>query len=254
MKHQKVFINYTRKIDNLHKPNTKKYSNYLIGAFRLKNRFSCSKISQRVRPAIASSDLHNANRKLEKEENIKLPSEEFEFARIANSIKKVKGNTVTIKTCEREIEGCFIVCNSQKEWFDSFSNIVHIDSIYITNLEKFALYTFLAQDRNLRGLPLNFCFLKYETSVNMKWMYDQFCDTFDAKAIELFMMDKDLQNIKLLQSILASAQLLLCTFHVIKYLKSAFVHHDMTPKYKKEIMQVIFKLVYARAQSELPEL
>ena len=133
--------------------------------------------------------------------------------------------------------------NCQKEWFDKFGNIIHIDATYKVNYENYILYIFLCQDSLLRGLPIATCYMRTETNYNMNFMYEAFNNVFDTKSIEIIMVDKDLQNIDLLHKYFNS-KILICTFHVIIYIKSVLPEYELNKKQKHDILNSLMVLIY----------
>ena len=107
----------------------------------------------------------------------------------------------------------------QKEWNERFGGIVNVDATFMTNYEDYPLYVFLCQDTMLKGLPIAYVLMRNETAENMEFMYDCFSKVFDVSRTHSIIIDKDLQNVELLKRYFPTANLLLCTFHVIKYLK-----------------------------------
>ncbi len=74
----------------------------------------------------------------------------------------------------------------------------------------------MVQDKNLRGLPVGYCFVDHEKADNLRFMYDQFTKYNNPDSVEVIMVDKDLSNIELIKKYFPKATILLCTFHVFK--------------------------------------
>ncbi|MFO0001750.1 MAG: transposase, partial [bacterium] len=95
-----------------------------------------------------------------------------------------------------------------------------MDSTYKVNIENYVLYVFLCQDSNLNGIPVACCYMRNETNTNMRFMYESFSERYETDKVEMIMVDKDLQNIDLIPESFPSAKILICTFHVIKYIRT----------------------------------
>ena len=65
--------------------------------------------------------------------------------------------------------------------------------------------------------------------------------------------DKDLQNIDLLKKYFPQANILLCTFHVIKYLKGVVADYE-SKENKQDVMDIISKMVYCKDDNEYQQL
>jgi hypothetical protein len=206
---------------------------------------------------MTNKDFYNALRKAQKsteinfDNNSGMGKQERKFSQVVSRIKSNPDNEVHVNTVDGSMEACFITLKSQREWFEKYPDINHLDATYKICMENFILYIFLAQDKNLAGVPIAFCLMKTETTGNMEFMYKMFSELFDAKKIKVIMIDKDLQNIEILKRFFPHVSLLLCTFHVIKYLKSIFADYDLDKGEKEKMLQVIFSMIYAKNQKEL---
>jgi hypothetical protein len=87
----------------------------------------------------------------------------------------------------------------------------------------------------LHGLPIAFGITRTEEDPSMEFIYKNFKKFIDENKnlsqkdekgekkdledrIQVIFVDKDLKNIKLLEQFFPKAIILLCTFHVVKYL------------------------------------
>ena len=78
----------------------------------------------------------------------------------------------------------------------------------------------MIQDENLHGLPVAYSIMRTEEDSNMEFSYNNFTPFIDHDKNKVIFVDKDLQNIDILRKLFPKAKILLCTFHVIKYLHS----------------------------------
>jgi hypothetical protein len=154
---------------------------------------------------MTNKDFYNALRKAQKsteinfDNNSGMGKQERKFSQVVSRIKSNPDNEVHVNTVDGSMEACFITLKSQREWFEKYPDIIHLDATYKICMENFILYIFLAQDKNLAGVPIAFCLMKTETTGNMEFMYKMFSELFDAKKIKVIMIDKDLQNIEILK-------------------------------------------------------
>ena len=77
-----------------------------------------------------------------------------------------------------------------------------------------------SKDEALHGLPVAYAIMRNETDSNLEFSYHEFKKVLEemSKAPKYFFVDKDLQNLELLKKIFPDVIILLCTFHVIKYI------------------------------------
>ncbi len=80
------------------------------------------------------------------------------------------------------------------------------------------LFNFLVQNKRLKGLPVAFALMRQETNSNYEFTYQNVFSVLNASLVKIIMVDKDLQNLDLLRTAIPKAKLLICTFHVLKYL------------------------------------
>ena len=192
---------------------------------------------------ITDRDVHNIKYKMEIENKNK--SEEERLAGVLCEMKSNQHFVELYKNANNELECIFITFRQQFEWFKKYPSFLHIDSTFKVNIENYLLYVFLGHDSNLRGIPFAFCLMKNETTPNMEFMYDTLTKVFDNNLVEIIMIDKDLQNIDLLRRYFPNSNLLLCTFHVIKYLKQV-VAEEESKENKQNVMNLISDLVYCK--------
>ena len=78
----------------------------------------------------------------------------------------------------------------------------------------------LVQNGDGHGLPVAYCYMKSGCKDSLDYMYKQFSVNNDVTKTTCVMVDKDMDNIDVLQQYFTSSAILLCTFHVLKYLKN----------------------------------
>ena len=83
-----------------------------------------------------------------------------------------------------------------------------------------------------------------ETNENYNFVYKNVFDVLDASLVKIIMVDKDLQNLDLVRDAIPTADLLICTFHVLKYLRTRIVALDAPKVVKLEMKQLVNQMVY----------
>ena len=53
------------------------------------------------------------------------------------SIQANRDNTVKIRTSDGIMACCFVVLKVQKQWFEAFGSLIHVDATYKINYENF---------------------------------------------------------------------------------------------------------------------
>ena len=88
-------------------------------------------------------DLLNFNHKLNKKLH---KSKDQQLEEFFDNLKKDPINTVVTNISEDGIlETAFIMLGIQKDWFNMYSEVTHLDGTYQVNFEKYVLFTCLVQ-------------------------------------------------------------------------------------------------------------
>jgi len=158
-------------------------------------------------------------------------------------------NSVQIKVDENGILQCLYIQTYQmKVWFKKYPNIVHIDSTFKVNIENYQLYICLVQNANLKGVPVAYCLMISGIKDYLEFFYSEIGKYNDLTQTQVIMVDKDLNNIDVLQHYFDKARILLCVFHVLKYLKNQIHVLKISLTNRMNIMENIRKLLYDNDQ------
>ncbi|CAF2786046.1 unnamed protein product [Rotaria sp. Silwood2] len=160
-------------------------------------------------------------------------------------------NSIKIKIKINEngtLECLYIQTVHMKEWFDKYSNILHIDSTLKINIENYQLFICLVQNANLKGVPVAYCLMTTGNKDNLEFFYSTMSQQNDLTQTQVVMVDKDLTNIDILQEYFRQARILLCIFHVLKYLKIRIHELKIPLTNRMNIMKNIRKLLYDNNQ------
>ena len=108
----------------------------------------------------------------------------------------------------------------------------------------------MVEDGDGRGKPVAYCFQRSETKENLEKILDYFCKTNDTSKTKIVMVDKDLTEISVLRSKLPNADILLCKFHVMKYLKKKISDLNCLKDEKQELGILVQKLINSQNEEE----
>ncbi|XP_065676140.1 uncharacterized protein LOC136092259 [Hydra vulgaris] len=140
-----------------------------------------------------------------------------------------------------------------KEKYKRYGEVVFVDSTYKVNIERFLLLVFLVEGGLGFGVPVLFAFVQHETIGIFKWVVEWFCTQNDNIITKVIIMDKDIGLINVLSSTFLHSSVLLCRFHVIKYIKKVVIQLSVPPSTKCELMNLILKMVYAYSEADYHE-
>ena len=87
--------------------------------------------------------------------------------------------------------------------------------------------------------------MRNETDSNLEFSYLEFKKLLGETTIKYFLVDKDLQNVELLKKIFPGVIILLCTFHVIKYIHSYLANEPLSSTERANVMTIIQNMLYS---------
>ena len=106
----------------------------------------------------------------------------------------------------------------------------------------------MVQNSNGEGRPVAYCWMKAETYENLEFFYKELLDLPGTSEVKVILVDKDLTNVNLLKAMFPHAVVLLCKFHVIKWLKSVIAKIVTTTDIKNSLMFRIKEMVNANSE------
>ena len=95
-------------------------------------------------------------------------------------------------------------------------------------------------------------FMSEESSVNLEATF-KFFKTMCTKSTNIFVVDKDFNEIFVLKRVFPEAKILLCTFHVLKYEKNLIATVLVQVEKKNDIMSSFKEMLYARSLDSYDE-
>ncbi|CAF3460435.1 unnamed protein product [Rotaria sp. Silwood2] len=171
---------------------------------------------------------------------------------IDNILNQNSDNSIKIKINENgTLECLYVQTMTMKTWFNKYSNILHLDSTFKINIENYQLYICLVQNAGLKGVPVAYCLMTTGNKDNLHFFYSAICEDNDITQTQVIMVDKDLTNLDILQEHFPQARILLCIFHVLKYLKIRVHELKISLTNRMNIMKNIRKLLYDNNMSAI---
>ena len=143
----------------------------------------------------------------------------------------------------------FVSSHSMKTAFlDASATIMQVDTSFDFDASKYKLCGFCYLNPTTNKSEFSaLAFLSDETAATFRAAFKFFRDMC-SQAPSVFMLDKDFTEIGVLKEIFPNASLLLCHFHVIKYLKNLIATSPTTV----EISNDIPKEVESAGETEAP--
>ena len=137
-----------------------------------------------------------------------------------------------------------------KDLVQRFPDILFVDGTYKLNSEGYPLYPIMCQDSNGKGRPV--AYVKDESKESLTHAFHIFAKYNQniLNQTQVLMVDKDFNEINCLKTIFTKAKVLLCTFHVIKYIKGKVQELEIKHDKKTDIMCIVQKLIYSKSAAE----
>ncbi|KAE9214874.1 hypothetical protein PF004_g14923 [Phytophthora fragariae] len=199
-----------------------------------------------VEPAM--QDVHNLVARL-RLESYAFPTIEECIHAILEDFASQKGNLTRVYANEENVVECIIIQSSHmRAMFELFPEVVLIDATHDTNASNYKLFSFMIHDAMGKGQHVQHCLIENERKETLRIACRQFkegCPNYDS--IVVIMIDKDFTELAVLQEEFPGARILLCHFHVVKYLQEevAKEKYNLDAWTKNEMKRLIQLLVGA---------
>ncbi|RLN96847.1 hypothetical protein BBJ28_00025001, partial [Nothophytophthora sp. Chile5] len=142
-----------------------------------------------------------------------------------------------------------------RQMFTRFSELIMVDCTHKTNRYNYQLCTFMVMNEYGEGMVVQHSLIES----NGDWHMDQAVLHFKranpnrTKSLRVIMVDKDMNEIRVLQSHFPEARVLICHFHVIKWLKEARTKPEyggtkLAEEDASAVDSAVYRMVYAQSQ------
>ncbi|OWY94471.1 hypothetical protein PHMEG_00035783 [Phytophthora megakarya] len=175
-------------------------------------------------------DIHNFVLRLKKQEHtapisakqVKLWMKEF--TQEAGNVGGMFVDTVNNKN----IATCITLqTKHMREIFDRFPEVVMIDATHSANSSKYKIFSIMAHDSFGKGQFVQHAVVQNERNPTLLTSLEEFkCNKPAWTRIKCILIDKDFEEISVLTTAFPNATLLLCQFHVLKYLRELIAPKD----------------------------
>ncbi|XP_072143941.1 uncharacterized protein [Dermacentor andersoni] len=130
---------------------------------------------------------------------------------------------------------------------EKYPEVLFFDGTYKVNKEGYILHSVLCEDGTSHGRPVCYAFVQRETSEILKSFLETFLclNPVVKNKCKVAVMDKDLNEMNIITQLLPECRILLCSWHVLKYLHTKVMQHDSKSIDKMSVKDVITKLVFA---------
>jgi hypothetical protein len=165
-------------------------------------------------------------------------------------IENDAGSSVNVVETDGELQAVCWQTSMMKEKYRKFGHVLFVDSTYKLNIERFPLLVFLVEDGVGCGVPVLFSFVQHETANILTSVLKWFCEQNDISITNVIVVDKDIKLLNVLKDFFQQSTVLLCLFHVLRYIRKVIIAMKEPSSVKRELLQLVAKMVYAYSQSD----
>jgi len=119
---------------------------------------------------------------------------------------------------------------TQAKLLASFGELIMLDGTYKVNKMQMPLYTIAVVDRDGLGQPVAHAILAREDQTHIGMFLEDVMNWHPECATSTFVTDKDFAEINAIKSVLPSAKIFLCRFHIMKAVVEELKHHAVVDR------------------------
>ncbi|EEY68313.1 uncharacterized protein PITG_22747 [Phytophthora infestans T30-4] len=134
-----------------------------------------------------------------------------------------------------------------------FPEVLMIDATHGTNRSKYKVFSFMAHDTFGKGQFVQHALLQNERYETLLTATEEFKANNPAwSRLQCVLVDKDFTELSVLEKAFPGVTVLLCQFHVLKYLREEIASADygFSRSQKEQLGGVVSLLVYAKTEAE----
>ena len=133
-----------------------------------------------------------------------------------------------------------------------FPELLVVDGTYRVNRRQFPLYSVMVKDGNGNGQAIAQALLVDEKRPTLESFFSQVHKSVEF-SVKTVLVDKDFNEITVLQKLWPDAEVLLCRFHVLKALRQNITSTNMPTSVAETVKTVLQRLVYAHTEGTYKE-
>ncbi|ETM41121.1 hypothetical protein L914_13082 [Phytophthora nicotianae] len=141
---------------------------------------------------------------------------------------------------------------------ESFPEVLQMDCTHKTNKYNYQLLSMVAMDQYGCGQPVQYSLLETNADWHMAKCLDHFKRANDSwRLVRIVIVDKDMREVEVIRQKLPEARVLLCHFHVIKWLHETIRKSSKYGPYEAAVLNqlrhTITNMTYARSDEVYEE-
>ncbi|EGZ10339.1 secreted protein [Phytophthora sojae] len=138
---------------------------------------------------------------------------------------------------------------------DNFPEVLQMDCTHQTNQYNYQLFTIVAMDQYGQGQPVQYSLIETNGDWHMSKCLDHFKRANEHwRFVRIVIVDKDMREIDVIRKKFPEARILLCHFHVIKWLHETIKKSQTYGAYEAEVLtqmkHTITNMTYSRTEED----
>ncbi|ETK81203.1 hypothetical protein L915_13284, partial [Phytophthora nicotianae] len=151
-----------------------------------------------------------------------------------------------------------ITTGHMRAMVESFPEVLQMDCTHKTNKYNYQLLSMVAMDQYGCGQPVQYSLLETNADWHMAKCLDHFKRANDSwRLVRIVIVDKDMREVEVIRQKLPEARVLLCHFHVIKWLHETIRKSSKYGPYEAAVLNqlrhTITNMTYARSDEVYEE-
>ena len=209
-------------------------------------------LAEKKNKQISTQRLRNLITKLLREESAQNVSSVEEFL---NTVSSEGGTVRWTYDVDESVDSLFITSHDMKRKFiDSNPYVIQMDTTFNIEKGRYKLVAFCYLDSHSNKTEIGaFGLIASESESNFNFILSQF-KALNNRNDYIFLVDKDFNSIDCVKRIFTDAVVLLCVFHVLKFMKNLVATAITTVDIKHDIFTAFKSLVYCPNESIFGEM
>ena len=203
---------------------------------------------------LTTKDLHNL--RLEVREGKEVTEEERLLRVLENFLGEDRSSSVILTVDNTgELEMIYIQTTAMKKSMAKFPEVLILDSTYRCNNRKMPLSSIMAMDGNGKGQIVAHALLKNERQETLRSFLNTFkTENQTSSQTNVFLVDKDFNEMAVLKSLWPDANIFLCLWHVLRAFKVKISSLSLSLEMKDDLRKLCQEIAYARSEEQYSSL
>ena len=135
-----------------------------------------------------------------------------------------------------------------KDLFKLYPEIVFIDGTYSVNKLRMPMYSFIIEDGNGCGQAIGYAFVANERTSTLETVLGELAKAHDFSKVKVVIVDKALNEIAAIKSLMPDVTIQLCKFHVMQAFTREIKKTPVDESTRNLLVKLVREMVFARTE------